>query len=218
MPPPPPSTLLFDLDGTLVETIPFWLDANVQALAERGVTMDAETFLNDYYHQGLHFHGVLEHAGAPTDHAEQWYEQRNTRYAETLRHHATWLPDAEETLRRLSAAGPLGLMTGSKRLFVDAIDDRLGLSSIFHVIVTQDDTGMRMKPDPYGLHLLADAMGADAAHCLYVGDQRVDLQAARAAGMRSCLLRGTHTQTDITPEEADIVLQDIRELPTLRGE
>ena len=107
-------------------------------------------------------------------------------------------------------------MTGSKRRFVDAMDDRLSLSSLFAAIVTRDDTGTKMKPDPYGLLLLAERIGIAPKACMYVGDQYVDVQAAKNAYMSCCLLK-----TKETPEGAikgaDMVIDKIEELVKILG-
>lgn len=206
--------LLFDLDGTLVDTIPFWVEANVQALADRGAQVDPESFLTDCYQEALHFHGILEYAGVSTRDEEDWYAARDDRYVDILQHKGNWLSDALEALQSLPDDLPLGLMTGSKRRFVYALNRRLHLTDIFDAVVTQDDTGMRMKPDPYGLLLLAQQLHVDPTHCIYIGDQRIDLQAAQAAGMSSCLIPGPHSRPHLD-NEVDRILQSIAQISQL---
>ncbi len=208
--------LLFDLDGTLIESIPLWIEANLHALRERNFIMDEEAFLKHIYHQGLHYSGMLEACGLNTDRADQFYYDRNTYYQALLRQNIEWIGNAESALQQCTNTVRIGIMTGSARSFVDAIDSKLHLSEICQTIVTYDDTGLRMKPDPYGLLLLAETLGIDPADCIYVGDQDVDIKAAKAARMTSCLIPNRSTPEGAR-EEADIVLQDIGEIVSLVG-
>ena len=203
--------ILFDLDGTLVDSIPLWIEANLRALAARHCIMDKRTFLTEVYQRGFHYHGILEHCGLRTQDAEKFYRERNNFFDELLREKVEWMGKAEQTLQACAAIMPLGLMTGSARRFIDAMDARLHLSKIFRAIVTYDDTGLQMKPDPYGLFLLAKKLKVQAAACAYVGDQLVDVQAARAAGMTSVLIPTKDTPQGAA-KEADVVLKNTEDV------
>ncbi len=213
---PQPKAILFDLDGTLVDSVPLWIKANLRALAPLGVVMDAERFLTDFYHAGLHYEGILEQCGADPQENEHFYHDRDNRFASLLREHVQWTGGAQKTLQRCAALGPLGMMTGSRRRFVDAMDERLHLSSLFATIVTRDDTGTKMKPDPYGLLLLAERIGIAPTACMYVGDQHVDVQAAKRAHMSACLLTTKETPEGATVG-ADFVIDKIEDLMEILG-
>ncbi|MEI8230128.1 MAG: HAD-IA family hydrolase [Candidatus Peregrinibacteria bacterium] len=189
--------LLFDLDGTLVDTVPLWVSANVAMLARYGFAISNDAFLKNYYHTGLHYTGILEKAGIPLERAAKFYADRDRLYEGILGERAEWVPGAENVLTELSARLTLGMLTGSKRSFIDALDRKLRLSSYFKVIVTYDDTQERIKPDPFGLELLTQKLNVDPRECWYVGDQLVDITAAHAMGMKVCLLR-----VPSTPENA----------------
>ena len=208
---PHPKAILFDLDGTLVDSVPLWIEANLKTLASLGVSMNAQEFLTNFYHEGLHYEGILEKCGASTENAEQFYSDRNNQFAHLLHQKVEWIGKTESTLKLCAAKVPLGMMTGSRRFFVDAMDERLNLSSLFSAIVTRDDTGTKMKPDPYGLLLLAERLGIAPELCTYVGDLDVDMEAAKRAGMSSCLIK-----TALTPEGAekgaDVVIEKIERL------
>lgn len=209
--------LLFDLDGTLVDSIPLWIRANLHTLEDWNVPMDAQTFLTKIYQQGFHHHGILEQCSVVTERAGQFYEERNAYFATLLPQKIEWLGGAGKVLQECAAQVPLGLMTGTTRQCIEAMDGRLHLSDIFREIVTYDDTGLKMKPDPYGLMLLTAKLSLDPASCVYIGDQPVDMQAARAAGMKSCLIPTKSTQEGAI-EFADIVLPSIEAVPILLKE
>lgn len=206
--------LLFDLDGTLVDSIPLWIEANLAELAKRNFTMNPQTFIAEIYQKGLHYHGILEKCGISMDRAQEFYDNRNKLFDELLRTKIEWLGEAGTTLQECTARLPLGLMTGSTRHSIEAMDQRLHLSKIFREMITFDDTGFTMKPDPYGLLLLIERLGIDPTECMYVGDQLVDVRASKAAGMRSCLIQTKNTPAEAT-EEADIVIQRIEEVLTI---
>lgn len=203
--------LLFDLDGTLVDTIPTWIEANVRTLKEFKYSMEKETFLREYYQQGLHFSGILEKCGLDPALGDRFYPNRDNLYTELLERGIEWIDDAGDILKELAQELPLGLMTGSRRSFIRAIDARLKITDLFKAIITYEDTGDRMKPDPCGLLLLAKKMEVKPASCLYIGDQGVDTAAAHAAGMRSCIIPSRETAEGATAG-ADIVLQTIKNL------
>lgn len=205
--------LLFDLDGTLIDSFPLWVAANLHALHERGIVINEQTFLTDYYQLGLHHHGILEKCGLPTEDAPRFYRERNALYTRYLEEKITWMGDAGTVLQHCAEHVPLGLMTGTTRRDIEAIDRRLPLSTLFRKIITFDDTGDRMKPDPYGLLLLAKKLSVDPRECVYIGDQIVDIEAARSAQMPCWLLHTKHTP-DAAVAKADVVLQSIADIST----
>ena len=208
--------ILFDLDGTLVDSIPFWIEANLRALEPLNVRMDADAFLKNFYHAGLHYEGILEKCAVSTEQNERFYRDRDDRFDDLLRKKVEWIGKAEKTLQHCKAHALLGMMTGSKRRFINAMDARLHLSSLFTAIVTRDDTGIKMKPDPYGLLLLAKQIGIAPQDCLYVGDQHVDVQAAKNAKMSVCLLERTETPEGAA-KGADFVIRKIEGLVGVVG-
>lgn len=204
------SAILFDLDGTLVDSIPAWLQANVCSLALLGYSITPERFYDDMYRCGLHHAGILEKCGLPLEQAKNFYAHRNDVFVDLLRTDVTWIGSAEKVLRECSKRFPLGIMTGSTQRCVSAIDECLALKRYFKAIITYDETGSRMKPDPYGLKLLTSALGVTPADCLYVGDQPVDIVAAHSAGMRSCLL--VSSSTDCSSSSPDLFLSSLADL------
>lgn len=205
--------VLFDLDGTLVDSIPAWLRANVQVLSHFGYSITPDRFYDEFYRHGLHHAGILEHCGLPLDQAKDFYARRDDVFVDYLRSDVTWIGDAKNVLSVLSARFPLGILTGSTQRCVSAIDACLGFKQYFRTIVTYDETGLRMKPDPYGLTLLTSAFHVAPVDCLYVGDQPVDVLAARSVGMRSAILARS-SKGDISAK-ADFLLSSLDDLLTI---
>ncbi|MDF1700567.1 MAG: HAD family phosphatase [Planctomycetota bacterium] len=197
--------LLLDLDGTLVDSIPCWIDAYRETLASFGRPLGHAEFLATIYQRSASVRTVLESLQVGVSEAE-FRRVRDGRYLEYLGSRVAWLPGAEAFLA--DAARPLGIVTNSWRAYVDAIDRHLGVRSRVDTLVDLEDAGDRPKPDGHPLELAAERLGAEAARCIYVGDQAHDMAAARAAGMEAWLL-----QRPETPEAAvglaDVVLADL---------
>ena len=205
-------TILFDLDGTLIDTIPLWQRAYLETLQKEGVTLDLDEFMAKIYHGNAHFNTIFEEYGFPEEEWIRIREDRDRQYCNLLRKESAWMDGAKELLEFAKAIHPIGMMTGSWTRYVDAIDKKLDIYAHFSAVVTCDDTQEgRSKPNPYGLELLAEQLGVDAKECLYVGDQKFDVGAANAANMTSCLIWREWTPVG-ADEGADITCSSLDEL------
>lgn len=183
--------LLFDLDGTLVETIHLYEEAMCETLRSYGIECTHEEFIA-MYHRGIGIEAFIrEHRGDGID-VSSARASRDAAYVRLLRDKTTWLPGAKEVLDA-TATIPRALVTKSWRHYVDAIDAAIGLAEHFSRIVTANEMQPYFKPHPRGFLLAADALGVDPERCLVIGDQLFDIEAARACGMRSFLIDGYHT-------------------------
>ena len=208
--------VLFDLDGTLADTIRFWAEAYLQTLLEYGVpSMDYQMFWKDIYTQNLKLHDVLDMLSVPIEKEPEFRSTRDGHYTALLREKVEWLPKAKDTLEEVVDALPCGIVTGSFKIYVDAIDEKLNIRSLTPTFVTCDEFRKQGKPDPYCLYLGADKLNVDPKECMYIGDQVCDIEAANAAGMTSCLFKGPYTPDKIDGE-ADVVITELTEvLPLL---
>ena len=110
-------------------------------------------------------------------------------------------------------AEPAGRFVNSWKMYVDAIEDRVPISDYFSVIITADDMRPHSKPDPFGVTLAAKQIGVDPKECIYIGDQWFDVETAKNAGMRSCLVqRKFSSQKDGV--DADYNVESLEELLT----
>jgi HAD superfamily hydrolase (TIGR01549 family) len=173
--------IVFDWDGTLVDTLPAMLDANARVLEEYGLPFDdvryRAAYIPDWRVMYLRL-GVpepaIEAAGA------RWLEMYSA--IETLQP----FPGAEAALRRLAAAGHvMGIVTAGDRPVVESQLDRFGLSELLPVRVCGDDD-IAAKPHPAPLLRALEQLGAldRAEHATYVGDAPDDMRLAKAVGAR----------------------------------
>ncbi len=203
--PTPSKAILFDLDGTLVDTITLYGQAVLASLKDvLGIDATWDQY-REWYGRPLHLKGILALYGHTEDRVPDIRRHRDELYMELLRTKTAWYPGAEDLLATLRAKGvPVGLVTGSWMSYVDAIDSLLGVKKHFDAFVTVDDMGDFTKPHPHGLLLGADRLGVDPAACTYVGDQQFDIDAAERAGMPGVLIR-----SEWTPPHASSV-QEVR--------
>lgn len=181
--------VVFDWDGTLIDSIGSIVECTRCALADLGVEMPPveeirssiglgleDTFARYYPHLGRDMRArVMER------YAHHWVETWH------LRHDP--FPASGEVLRRLSAAGALlGLATAKSRRGLVRDFARTGLGAHFHATRTVDECPP--KPSPAMLLELMEELGAGPAETLMVGDSRWDLEMARNAGVDSVAVLG----------------------------
>lgn len=190
--------VLFDLDGTLLDSNPYWHEA------WRALTEERAADLPDGALDGLvglatpiavaTVHRRLRWQGDVT--ADVAWLEANVGAA--LRRHTTWLPGALEVVRDVKAAGlATGLVTSSSRDLVDSVllDGRRPL---FDVVVTGDDVGTAaMKPDPAPYRLAARRLGLRPADCVAIEDSATGVTSATAAGCP--VIHLGHTGPDCCP-------------------
>lgn len=173
--------ILFDFDGVLVDSEPTRFQAGALALAEIGVPLTWELFAT--YWLGRTDAVGLEAILGPLFEPEGAgvIARRNARY-EGLLAGVPLFPDAVRLLDRLPPMLPLAIASGSRRMEVEAILDRVGLSQRFQALVAAGEYA-RAKPFPDPFLQAALALGVPAEDCLVIEDSPAGVAAARAAGM-----------------------------------
>jgi len=178
---------VFDLDGTLVDTLPDLSAALDQALIELGLPAVGQAVVRDSLHSGLEGSAAAALAclGAPAGQFPALVERYTRRYAGLNGAHARVYPGVRELLARLDARHePLAVCTNKPEALACELLDRIGLLPHFKVVVGADTCAQR-KPHPAPLlHALA-GIGGEPHSGVLVGDSRHDVHCARAAGVAS---------------------------------
>jgi pyrophosphatase PpaX len=203
-------TVLFDLDGTVVDSGAIILASMRYATREvLGRDYSDEELMQAVGGPGLE---AQMHALAP-EHVE--------RLVDVYRAHNIPLHDEleacagmEDVLVRLYEEGRrLGVVTAKRRDTAQLAFDRVGLGHLFEAVVGGDETE-RHKPDPEPLLLGAERLGADPTETAYVGDSPFDVRAAKAAGMFAVAVTWgrIHDRARLEAEEPDAIVDTAEEL------
>jgi phosphoglycolate phosphatase len=212
--------ILFDLDGTLVDSVgdlawcgnemlrqlglPLgptyrhdeaaarrWVGNGLERFVKRVLTADMEAEPDaELYHRGLEIFREL-YAGHASDRSEL--------YAGVI-DALGWLKVHELTL---------ACVTNKPEPFTSRLIAEMGLDSYFELVVAGNTTA-RKKPDAMPLHYAADHFGFEHDECLMVGDSSNDVLAARAAGFAVvCVPYGYNHGLDIRDSNPDLVIEDL---------
>lgn len=211
----PVSKLVFDLDGTLVDTAPDLAAAMNHALGEAG---RPPVPLDDVRHMvGLGARRLLEAGleatGGRIDAAGEaaLLERFLDNYRENVARLSRPFPGAGELLAELAGRGiALGLCTNKPQGLTETLMTTLGFDRFFASIVGGDALAVR-KPDPAHLRHVIDRLGGDGP-ALFVGDSEVDLETARAAGVPVILVDFGYSARPASEMGADGVIGDLKDL------
>ncbi|HVM56630.1 MAG TPA: HAD family hydrolase [Gaiellaceae bacterium] len=206
--------LIFDLDGTLVDTVYAHVFAWQRALAEASLPIDGWRIHRRIgMSGGLFTRAVARELGRPLtpDEVEALQARHGELFRELLPERRP-LPGAVELLAELRAAGiPHGIATSGRRPEIDASLDALGVGA--DTVVVERGHVERAKPEPDLFLACAARLDVAADECYVVGDAVWDLLAARRARMLSVgLLSGGYGEDELTRAGAFRVYRDAREL------
>jgi pyrophosphatase PpaX len=203
--------VLFDLDGTLIDSGPIILASMQHAVhTVLGREIPPEELGSTIGGQGI----VAQMQAIDEEHAEELldaYKQHNDGLHETLEA----CDELLELLPGLAAEGRrLGIVTAKRRRTVQLALDRFPtLASSFGVVVAFEDT-QRHKPDPDPVLLAVERLGGVPADAAYVGDSPFDIAAAKAAGVFAVAVGwgGIHPDERLLVEDPDAFVRTPAEL------
>jgi len=206
--------LIFDLDGTLIDTVYAHVFAWQRALAESGLPIEGWRIHRRIgMSGGLFTRAVAREAGRELsdDEAEAIQQRHGALFRELLPDRRP-LEGAREVLAFLRAHGiPHGIATSGRRPEIDASLDALGVPPDM-VVVERGDV-LRAKPEPDLFLACQQRLGVEIADCYVVGDAVWDLLAARRAGMLSVgLLTGGYGEDELLAAGAFRVYRGADEL------
>ena len=206
--------LIFDLDGTLIDTVYAHVFAWQRALAECDMAVDGWRIHRRIgMSGGLFVRAAARELGREIDHAQVELLQR--RHGELFREFLPErrpLPGAVELLHDLNEARvPYGIATSGRRPEIDGSLEALGVPA--NVVVIERGDVARAKPEPDLFLACQQRMGVRPEECYVVGDAVWDLLAARRAGMLSIgVLSGGYGEDELAAAGAYRVYRDAAEL------
>ena len=206
--------VLFDLDGTLLDTAADLCAAANAILREEGRDELAVDTLRPAVSRGSR--AMLAVAFPDLDAAarEPLVPRFLAAYANDIARHSRLFDDMDDVLGAIEAAGSRwGIVTNKPEALAVALVDALGLSRRCAVLIGGDTLPVR-KPDPLPLREACARLGVDVRDAVYVGDDERDVQAARATPMKSIAAAWGYRDAGERIETwgADLLLQAPREL------
>lgn len=201
------TTLMFDWDGTLVDSAQLGLSAFEKTFNELGVTFAHEVYEATY---SPNWYSTYEALGLPK---EKW------QIADELwiRHYgdqsAQLIEGVGETLLTLHRRGyRLGVVTSGSRSRVCREVEKSILSEAFDVIVCNEDI-TKKKPDPEGLERAIRSLDVRSSECAYVGDAPEDIEMGRRGNVVTIAVRSAYPSSSrLLSAKPDIYLESMTEL------
>lgn len=177
---PTPAAVLWDMDGTIVDTEPYWMRAETELVTAHGGTWTQE--------QGMQLVGsglvqsaiILQEAGVALS-VDAIIETLTDRVMEQVAVELPWRPGARELIAELRAAGiPIAIVTMSIRRMALQVAAAVG-DGVFDVVVAGDDVEHH-KPHPQPYLLAAERLGVPIGNCVAIEDSQFGLTSAIASG------------------------------------
>ncbi len=210
--------IFFDLDGTLADTAPDLAAAANRLVTERGMPPVAYEKLRPVASHGAR--GLIGAAFGKRPEDPEFPALRDTfldYYEADIAVHTRLFDGMDEVLERLDAEGILwGIVTNKIARFTVPLVNAIGLTPRASAVVSGDTTP-HAKPHPAPLLRAAELSGVAPARCVYVGDDLRDIQAGRAAGMKTVAAAYGYCGEDDPPESwgADYLIRQPAELIAL---
>jgi len=175
------SAILFDMDGTLIDSEPLWLKAEIEVMAEVGCHWDEQDQINCL--------------GGPAERTERYMQERSknikpygyfiNRLHEVMKERITneldLIPNALELLKECKKAGiKIALVTASSRDLMTIVL-KIFPQGTFDVVVSGDDVE-KSKPDPAPYLLAAKQLSVDISKCVVIEDSLTGVESGLASG------------------------------------
>jgi len=215
--------LIFDLDGTLVDSAP---DLEL-AVNDMLTSLGRETFSSELIHSWVGngaqtlvkraLSGSVEiNENIDMDEFNHALDVFLNSYAKNLCVHSVLYPNVSQTLKELQVQGfRLALVTNKSFDFVAPLLSGLGIDDSFELCLGGDSLAKK-KPDPMPLLHVSKSLGVEVNDCLMVGDSKNDILAAKAAGMHSIgVSYGYNYGEAIDKYEPEVVVHDFKEISLL---
>ncbi len=206
--------VIFDLDGTLVDSMWIWPDIDVEYLGRFGIpfsgTLQGEidgmsfTETAEYFKKRFSIPHSVEQIKA------DWNEMAQEKY----RRQVPLKEGVQTCLKRWKKKGiRLGIATSNSRHLVDSLIQARGLAGYFDCVLTSCEVN-RGKPAPDIYLAVAQRLGVRPENCLVFEDIPAGIQAGKAAGMRVCAVEDSYSARQAAEKRAlaDYYITDYREL------
>ena len=211
-----PPIIVFDLDGTLIDTAPDLIDSLNHALSGEGFGAVDQAQIGA--HVGRGGRAMIERVFALSQRrfdpeiVERHHEVFVEHYAAGIPGRSRPYPGVLEAIARAKEAGYVfAICTNKPEGMAVSLVERLGLSDLFGAICGGDTFAFR-KPDPRHLTETIERAGGDPARAVMVGDSRTDIDTAKAAGIPVVAVDFGYTDRHVREFEPSVVISHFDEM------
>ena len=211
--------LIFDLDGTLVHSVPDMHLAISKTLKEFELGSITEEQLQLFVGQGMLklSERVVKFCGGEQSLVEPVYNSYRKKYSEVPYKYSRYMKGVENTLNYLFEKKiPMSVCTNKRQLVTEKLLGQMNIDHYFKVIVGAQD-GIKLKPNKEMVDLVISNLNLDDFSYFMVGDTANDIEAARSAGIKSIFVSGGYTDKSAKVLNPDYVLKDMGELSDFLG-
>ncbi|EFU76882.1 HAD family hydrolase [Lachnoanaerobaculum saburreum] len=205
---------IFDLDGTLVDSMWMWPEIDKEYLGRFGIEYD-DNLKNEI--DGISFHETavyFKNKFGISDSIEKickdWEDMAYDKYKNEVKEKR----GCQKFLEQLKSKGiKMGIATSNKRSMVDVVLESLGMKNFFEVITTSDEV-KKGKPAPDVYLTTAKLLNVEPKHCLVFEDVVAGIVAGKSAGMKVCAVEDDFTREvrQRKKELSDYYIDDYSEL------
>ena len=175
-----PAAVLWDMDGTIVDTEPYWMRAETELVAEHGGTWSVAEGMQLVGSGLVQSARILQQAGVTLD-VDEIIGTLTDRVMVQIEQGVPWRPGARELISELRAEGiPIALVTMSMRRMALQVAATIG-DDVFQVVIAGDDVE-HPKPHPQPYLLAAERLGVEIGDCVAIEDSEFGLVSAVASG------------------------------------
>lgn len=205
--------ILFDFDGTLADTLPYYIKAYDETLHSFGFTFSNEEIVKQCF--GKRETDICISLGIPQKAAE--FTNMYVQHIKELFSEVRLFDDTVKTLELLNAKKiRMGIITFQYRWYIDKMVDRLGLKHYFDITLTVDDV-IHPKPNPEAITKACSFFDLEPARAMMVGDAKSDVNMAKAAGCTSVLFCPSvnslfYNQEELKNTHPDFTISNLKEL------
>ncbi len=206
---PSPCGILWDLDGTIVDTGDFHYKSWQMALPEFGIPFSADKFRRTFGMTNVGVMAIFTDGAADSTLVDAVAARKEGLFRDLLRGNVRALPGVMDWLERLRNAGARqALASSAPPANIDLMLDELQLRPYFAAVVS--GTGLPSKPNPAVFLTAADRIGVPPQQCVVMEDALAGVGAAKNAGMRCIAVTTTNPAEAL--QAADIVVERLDQL------
>ncbi len=209
--------IIFDLDGTLIHSIPDMSIAMNKTLVHFKLKTISEEKLQEFVGEGMLklSENVLKFSGADLNLIDDFFLMYRKEYSENPYNLTTLMPGVKDSLKYLLDKNVhINICTNKRQYVAEKILKLMNLSDNFDFIVGANEN-VPLKPHRQMIDLICNQYNSNENEFIMVGDTNVDILAAKNAGISSVIVDGGYTNKDCKSLGADIYLNNMSELKSV---